>query len=63
MTYYACICGYREQGESAPKCEECASPMYHYEPPIVPDNWYTIGHILRRSPEEVAVRAKHRGRR
>ena len=63
MMNFACLCGYREEADRTPLCPECKEDMAQYEPPIVPDNWYTIGQVLRRSPEEVAHRAKLRGRK
>lgn len=63
MMNFACLCGYREEADRTPLCPECKEDMAQYEPPIVPDNWYTIGQVLNRSPEEVEHRAKRRGRK
>lgn len=62
MMHFACLCGFREEADRTPMCPSCKADMYAFEPPIVPENWYTIGQILRRSPEEVDQRAKTRRR-
>jgi hypothetical protein len=62
MKHFACLCGFRAEGDESNICIECSDAMYGYEPPIVAPNWRTIGQLTKPIVENAVAKSKGRRR-